>query len=433
MTRAGWAVVLLALVAVALTSGGAGGVASGVLQAEVTEPTLATDATLEQGVVASDSPTPRSALGSWVWAEEDPTMRVEVGAPVFESAHPEYRQYTIRVTDERIEQFGVADQSLGERTVTLGELGSKQIDVELAPGSFSRHSDREVVDPLKIGLRSPDRTITVGDASVFVGVYPADSRDLWTGQWVTLQSIRQAGDLDRDGLRNDREIDGETQFLVDDTDADGLPDGPEVTRFGTDPTIEDTDDDGVPDAAEIRNGTDPRAADTDGDGLSDREEIVQLPTDPTQADTDGDGLTDSTELDLGTDPTAPHSDDDGLADGREVELGTDPTAVDTDGDGLRDDWELKRYDTDPTEPDTDGDGQPDGAERGVPPADLDAPVEAGNTTPVEDGSSGAVSWLDPALPVEAVAPLVESGGYLPVAAVAAALGLRRLVDWVTYP
>ena len=433
MTRAGWVAVGLAVVAVVLASGGAGGAASGVLQAEVTDPALATDAALEQGVVASDSPTPRNALGSWVWADETPTMRVEVGAPVFDSAHPDYRQYTIRVTAERIEQFGPGDESLGEQTVTVGELDAKTVEVALAPDSFSRHSDFEVIEPLRIGLRSPERTITVGNASVFVGIYPVDSHDLWTGTWVRLQSMRQTGDLDRDGLRNDREIDGATQFLVNDTDRDGLPDGPEVTRFGTNPTNEDTDDDGVPDAAEIRNGTAPRAADTDGDGLSDDREIVELPTDPTASDTDGDGLADPEELRLGTDPTDPDTDDDGLADGREVALGTDPTAIDTDGDGLRDDWEVKRYDTDPTDPDTDGDGQSDGAERGVPPADLQAPVEDSETTPVTDGTSGNVSWIDPAISVDAVAPLVESGGYVPIAAVAAALGLRRLVDWMAYP
>jgi hypothetical protein len=432
MRRAGWVAVGLAVIAVALASGGAGGTSSGVLGAEVAEPGLATDTALEQGVLASDSPTPRSQLGSWVWAEGTPTMRIEVGAPVFDAAHPDYRQYTIRVTAERIEQFGAGDESLGERTVTLGELDAETVDVTLAAGSFSRQSDLEVVEPLRIGLRSPERTITVGNASVFVGIYPADSRDLWTGEWVRLQSIRQTGDLDRDGLRNDREIEGETQFLVNDTDGDGLPDGPEVTRFGSNPTIVDTDDDGVPDAAEIRNGTAPRAPDTDGDGLSDRREIVVLPTDPTAADTDGDGLADPEELRLGTDPTDPHTDADGLADGREVRLGTDPTLVDTDGDGLRDDWEVQRYDTDPTDPDTDGDGQDDGAERGVPPAESQASGVESEPAPAGE-PRGVVSWIDPALPVDAVAPLVESGGYLPFAAVAAILGLRRLVDWVTYP
>lgn len=433
MTRTGWVVIVLALVAVALASGGAGGVASGVLEAEVTEPSLATDTAVEQGVIAGDSPTARDELGDWVWAEEDPAMRVEVGAPVFEADHPDYRQYTVRVTDERIERFGPTDRSLGERTVTLGELGSKTVEIDLESGSFSRHSDLEVVEPLRIGLGSPDRTITVGNASVFVGVYPANGSDLRTGQWVTLQSIRESGDLDRDGLGNAREIGSGTHFLVDDTDGDGLPDGPEVTRFGSDPTVEDTDGDGVPDAAEIRNGTDPRAADTDGDGLSDREEIVELPTDPTESDTDDDGLSDPQERQWETDPTDPDTDGDGLDDGREVELGTDPTRIDSDGDGLRDDWELERYGTDPTDPDTDGDGVSDGAERGVPPAESGESVAEDGGESNDDGGESVVSWVDPASPIGAVAPLVESGGYVPLAALAAMFGLRRLVDWVTYP
>ena len=51
--------------------------------------------------------------------------------------------------------------------------------------------------------------------------------------------------------------------------------------------------DGLSDGAEINKyGTDPGRADSDGDGLSDGEEIKVCKTDPRSTDSDGDGISD---------------------------------------------------------------------------------------------------------------------------------------------
>src|SRR5439155_5687373 len=43
-------------------------------------------------------------------------------------------------------------------------------------------------------------------------------------------------------------------------DGDGLPDGPEVLTYHTDPLKADTDGDGIPDGTEVSNGSDPLKA-----------------------------------------------------------------------------------------------------------------------------------------------------------------------------
>lgn len=201
-------------------------------------------------------------------------------------------------------------------------------------------------------------------------------------------------DLDNDGQRNFNDPDNDGDGLKDgreanrygtdpndaDTDGDGVNDGAEINQHNTDPTRADTDGDGLNDRAEIsQHGTDPTQADTDGDGLRDGKEISQHGTDPTRTDTDGDGYDDGTEVSQGTSPTDPNdyptsdSDGDGLSDSREGELGTDPNTPDTDSDGLDDGEEVNRYGTDPTQADTDGDGYDDGTEvdRGTDPTNSD--------------------------------------------------------------
>lgn len=135
----------------------------------------------------------------------------------------------------------------------------------------------------------------------------------------------------------------------------------------------DPDGDDLPAVQEQRLGTDPGRADTDGDGLSDGFEATRTGTDPLVVDTrssgtadgakdvDGDGLSHLDEAAAGTDPLRADTDGDGLGDGEETSAGTDPLKKDTDGDGLTDDSEL-RLATDPLRADTDGDGVVDGFE-----------------------------------------------------------------------
>lgn len=187
----------------------------------------------------------------------------------------------------------------------------------------------------------------------------------------TVYVVEKSEDRDNDGLSNQEEVQQRTKLMIEDTDGDGLDDGPEVNRHDTDPTQVDTDNDGLSDGDEVnRYRTDPTVADTDNDGLDDGTEINQYNTDPNNAHTDGDGLNDGREVnELGTDPTSTDTDGDGLDDGAEVDRGTDPTEADTDGDGLNDGREINQFGTNPTNTDTDGDGLDDGEEiqRGTDP------------------------------------------------------------------
>ena len=177
--------------------------------------------------------------------------------------------------------------------------------------------------------------------------------------------MTRTGDVDEDGLTNEREFAEKTDFLSSDTDTDGVTDGQEVTTYGTNATDPDTDGDGLRDNAEINGGTNVTVGDTDGDGLLDGDEVNQVGTDPLSKDTDGDGLDDPVEVNrAGTDPRTEDTDGDGLLDGDEVnQVGTDPLSKDTDDDGLSDGDEVDRVGTDPLARDTDGDVLSDGTER----------------------------------------------------------------------
>ncbi len=175
----------------------------------------------------------------------------------------------------------------------------------------------------------------------------------------------------RDGYVND-----------DDSDDDGLQDGAEYDRFGSDDVGEagvlpvlgndgelhddpvcslcdpDSDGDGLLDGEETFIGTDPLDWDSDDDGLSDREELQTYFTDPNDDDTDDDQADGNV---AARDPdTAPLLDGfDGteaiqaLSDCEEALSGTahppfgngldqtDPLQDDTDGDGLGDAIEFK--------------------------------------------------------------------------------------------
>jgi hypothetical protein len=120
-----------------------------------------------------------------------------------------------------------------------------------------------------------------------------------------------------------------TQSDRADSDGDGLADGVEALRTGTDPLDTDTRDTGVPDGDK----------DVDTDGLTHLREAV-LGSDPLRADTDGDSAADGAEAAAGTDPTRRDTDVDGLDDGSEARLSTDPLDPDSDDDGVLDGFET---------------------------------------------------------------------------------------------
>jgi hypothetical protein len=102
--------------------------------------------------------------------------------------------------------------------------------------------------------------------------------------------------------------------LDPDTDADGLPDGQEVTTTHSSPVLDDTDGDGLPDGAEVNtHGSSPLLADTDADGLSDYAEVVTYHSNPTLRDSDDDGFDDLFEVNTGFDPALASSTPDALS------------------------------------------------------------------------------------------------------------------------
>jgi hypothetical protein len=286
-----------------------------------------------------------------------------------------------------------------------------------------------------------------GEQTLYISVRDSDGGVITEAE-RPVRVVAADGDVDEDGLTNEREQTIGSNFTNADTDGDGLSDGDEVNVHGTDPTLNDTDDDELLDGVEVERGSNPTVADTDDDGLEDGRE-VDLGTDPTVADTDGDGLEDRREVDLGTDPTTadsdgdglldgeevnvrdtdptrPDTDSDGLPDGREVDIGTNPTVADTDGDGLDDGPERRVHGTDPTLADTDGDGRDDAAEVvagsggeavsiGGITLPVDAPLLGGALGLVGLGVVMALGWYwrrgggievetDPDVPSESAAP-----------------------------
>ena len=257
------------------------------------------------------------------------------------------------------------------------------------------------------------------------------------------------GDLDGDGLTNEREEELGTDPLLADTDGDGVDDGAEV-EADSDPldpgSFLDADGDMVPDAVERAEGTDPndpaRFPDTDGGGTADHVETVTYaafglaPGNVGDArddsrDTDGDGLPDRLEIRAGSEPGDPGDptengagddsgngitnaveahlaslgiddvdavsdfDRDGYPDAMEVAFGLDPlrsSAPDEDGDGIPNIVEAAAgADIDGTT-DSDMDGVPDAREiaMGLGPLDANVPIANGNLDDDGDGVSNAV-------------------------------------------
>ena len=212
------------------------------------------------------------------------------------------------------------------------------------------------------------------------------------------QSDPLSKDTDGDGIQDDIEfppgcncgVEGAASqdgFVNDDdSDNDGLQDGPDSTladpngwtnpgddvkgsdgnngELSTDTWCSlcdpDSDDDGLSDGEEFYTGTNPMDWDSDDDGLSDKEELQVYFTDPNDPDTDDDGADGNItarDPDTALGPTLPGHSGDGwivaLSDCEEAFSGTlyppfgnpldetDPLQRDTDGDGLGDEVEFK--------------------------------------------------------------------------------------------
>jgi hypothetical protein len=177
--------------------------------------------------------------------------------------------------------------------------------------------------------------------------------------------VYQAWDWDGDGVDDYEESLLGTDYLVSDSDLDGMPDGWEFV-FDFDPLNlldgeMDGDDDGLSNAAEYRLSLNPIVEDSDNDGILDGEE-----------DADNDGLTNAAELTVyQTDPRNPDSDLDGLPDEWEITWSFNPKSASGVGEGEAnaDEDDLSNFDeylngTNPRVSDSDGDGTNDSQEVG---------------------------------------------------------------------
>ena len=178
-----------------------------------------------------------------------------------------------------------------------------------------------------------------------------------------------------DGISTGSPVQGTLfNFIVSDTDNDGLPDSFELAYTSPSSATSmvpgnDDDSDGLTNLQEYQLGTIPNNPDTDGDTLNDGPELTGVgsrpATDPKKADTDGDGLNDGAEsntgiwvsaANTGTNPILADTDVDGLKDGVETKTGTyvsatntgtNPLATDSDADGAADWYEVVIIDKKP--------------------------------------------------------------------------------------
>jgi len=227
-------------------------------------------------------------------------------------------------------------------------------------------------------LRDTDGDGVFDLAEVFEGTNPSDASE-------------RGIDSDGDGLTDVLEEEPRGTILgryawngpyksgCNDTDGDGLSDGEEIFRYGTDPLHRDSDGDGLIDGREVDLSLEPTRFDTDGDRLGDGLElgITQLDLEADVQllpyDCDGSGFPDAVESQVRTTSLT------GFTVDAEPTTVTDPLLIDTDGDGACDGSIVVKPcvgaeesvmpngfreagEGDATQPDTDGDGLPDGWE-----------------------------------------------------------------------
>ena len=196
---------------------------------------------------------------------------------------------------------------------------------------------------------------------------------------LTDETISEFRDSDGDGLSNKYEQTiSNTNYMVLDTDGDGLSDGNlGEANFGTNPNLNDTDHDGLLDGQEILGWnitihylhssinftvySNPLVNDTDLDGLLDYDEFFKG-TNPYNPDSDNDGLLDNED----EYPAHYDYDNDGLSDFEEKKIGSSIDRADTDGDSINDGDEIygwgNGFKTNPLTSDSDHDFLTDSAE-----------------------------------------------------------------------
>lgn len=179
-----------------------------------------------------------------------------------------------------------------------GVLDGEEI-VSLGTDPFLPDTDGDGLDDADEARAGTDGAVADTDGD---GLGDADELNFETDPFVP--------DTDGDGILDGPEVIEGTDPLavaVEETPT-AVPDvepTAEPTAAVTDGT--DSDGDGLSDAEEQALGSDPAAADSDADGLPDGDEVSVYGTSPLNGDTDGDGVPDITEVTGNSDPLDPAS------------------------------------------------------------------------------------------------------------------------------
>lgn len=234
--------------------------------------------------------------------------------------------------DGKIDALDQDDDNDGLSSLIEGKIGTNHLLTDTDQDGFS--------DSEEVG-RNPKRPIDTDGDGIHNALDTDDDDDgILSSEEILLGTNFLLADSDADGLSDSIEI-GEHIDKPLDSDQDGIIDALDANNDS------DQDNDGLTDQVEALLNTNPQNYDTDGDGISDFEEVGSNVNSP--LDSDLDGIIDA--LDTSNDSD---SDSDGLSDAQEQKLGSNPTSVDSDNDGINDKLEVGNNIDKPLDTDNDG-------------------------------------------------------------------------------
>lgn len=215
------------------------------------------------------------------------------------------------------------------------------IEEKIGTSSLRKDTDDDGISDLnEVGNNSNEPTDT--DSDGIINALDADDDDdsLSTSNELLLGTNYLLLDTDGDGLSDAKEV-GENLDSPIDSDKDGI-----IDAIDTDEET-DQDNDGLSDSLEAKLNTNPAKADSDNDGISDSDEIGENVEAP--LDSDHDGIIDAIDAIDDRD-----TDNDTISDVNEIKLGSNPNKKDTDNDGINDNEEIGKSLSKPLDTDADG-------------------------------------------------------------------------------
>lgn len=348
--------------------------------------------TIQQTVSTASGAYMTWTLGTPLTLSPNTTYAIDVGmdsAVAWGTGIP-YLAYTGNISNARIgSYYDSGDLGVGNATMTFTTARDRVFHLDLEDPQNPSPDDGSTVPAGNVVLSWTNLTPTTG-SNVWVDVWFGTNASSLTkvvsaAQNLTTHSVSAPTaatyywriDSYLNGVATGAPTTGTRfNFVVTDTDADGLPDAFELLH--TTPASgtalnpgDDLDSDGLTNLQEYQRGTLPRDNDTDNDTLLDGPELSGVgsrpPTVPTDADSDNDGLNDGVESNTGiwvstsnrgTNPTKTDTDSDGLSDGAETNsgtytsdtnTGTSPLLKNSDGDNAEDWYEVAASYTNPTQ------------------------------------------------------------------------------------